>query len=96
MDKELVYNILNGDVDAEEENLPEGMEIADAFEEGSECCRLYEQVYEAKKRLCRRLNTEEDPEIELIIGNMSKIARILDYQMYDYGMAAARCGNGEQ
>lgn len=85
MNKEQVYYIMNGDIDGVEERLPEGVEIKDAFEPGSECCLLYDQVYDAKLRLCSRLNVEEDADVELIIGNMSRITKILACQMYEYG-----------
>ena len=41
--------------------------IANAFAEGSRCAKLYEEIFLAKQRLCDRLATQEDPDVERLI-----------------------------
>ena len=79
---ETVYETLIGDYE-EKYNVPG---VDNAFAEGSECDRLYQEVYEANRRLCERLGREdEDPDVELILGNLLEITRRLCLEMYRYG-----------
>lgn len=84
MDKELIYQFMNGEVDTTYTSVPQDFAIENEFASHKECGRLYERVYAAKRRLQRRLRTEEDKDIEEIISCMSDITRILAYKMYDY------------
>lgn len=86
MKGELIYQILNGDIDREEVQLPEGVEVVDEFDEGRECGRFYDKIYKAKLRLGKRLGTDEDSDVEEIIGCMDSISRILAMKMFEYGM----------
>jgi hypothetical protein len=47
---------------------------------------LYQEVYDANRRLCSRLGVDEDRDIENLISNMQEIAKILAMKMFDYGM----------
>lgn len=79
---ETVYQTLIGAYE-EKYNVP-GVE--NAFAEGSQCDRLYQQVYEANCRLCERLGQQdEDPDVELIVNNLLEITRVLCLEMYRYG-----------
>lgn len=90
--KEKIYQIMNGQL-TEIESLQIGdFLVEDEFADGKECNELYEEVYEANRRLCSRLKTEEDRDVELIINNMFKIARNLAMKMYDCGVASGKLG----
>ena len=82
---ENIYDTLTGSL-KEEYSIP-GVE--NAFESGSLCDRLYEQVYQANIRLCDRLGQiDEDPDVEIIINNLMEICRHLSLKMYRYGQMA--------
>lgn len=85
MKKELLYEMMNGFLISEMIPKEEGALVEDEFAEGKECCRLYEEVYGAKLRLCERLGANEDKDVEIIISSMEEIARLLSLKMYDYG-----------
>ena len=84
MQKELIYQIMNGDMDLEHISLVEDIGIEDEFSENRECEQLYGEVYNAKLRLAEKLGEDEDADVEQIINCMSKISRILSLKMYDY------------
>ncbi len=71
MQAELIYQILNGEIEQNEVLLPDGVEVADEFSEDRECGRLYERVYKAKLRLGKRLGMDEDSDVEEIINCMT-------------------------
>ncbi len=85
MQKEQIYQIMNGNVDQREAGLPENQIVANEFGEGRECGKLYDRVYAAKIRLSERLNVNEDRDVEEIINCMGSISKILALKMYDYG-----------
>ena len=63
--------------------------IEDVFAGDSECAILYDQVLAAYDRLRERLGiANEDPDIEMIIGNLMRIEKTIAYKMFDYG---SRC-----
>lgn len=86
---DIIYQIVNGEIDRSDAALPEGVEITDEFGEGRECGRLYERVYNAKLRLGKRLGIDEDSDVEEIINCMSSISRILATKMFEYGRKLA-------
>jgi hypothetical protein len=86
MNKEMIYQVMNGDISLDSVKLLEGLQVEDEFAEGKECGRLYSEVYEAKQRLLERLEESEDADIETIISNMEAISKILSLRMYDYGL----------
>jgi hypothetical protein len=86
MNKEMIYQIMNGDISLDSVKMPEGLQVEDEFAGGKECGRLYSEVYEAKQRLLERLEESEDADIETIISNMEAISKILSLRMYDYGL----------
>lgn len=86
MNKEIIYQVMNGDVDLEYSDLPENITVVDEFDSKRECGRLYEKVYAAKARLEERLGVQEDADVEEIIDCMASISKILAMKMYDYGM----------
>lgn len=89
MQKEEIFDRMNGFLSEGTCSLPGGIVVEDEFADGRECGRLYEEVYQAKLNLCRRLGQEEDKDVETIISNMEAIAKLLSFKMYDYGRAGA-------
>ena len=85
MQKELIYDKMNGFLTDGMLSLPEGVEIEDEFAEGKECGFLYEGVYQAKQNLCERLGEDEDSDVEAILSCMEGIARLLVMKMFEYG-----------
>lgn len=90
MQKELIYDKMNGFLTEGMASLQEGDAIEDEFAEGKECCLLYEGVYLAGRNLCERLGEDEDEDVETILNGMERIAMVLAMKMYEYG----RCGSG--
>lgn len=88
MDKELIYQIMNGEMDLTKINIPANMVIEDEFSGDRECGKLYGRVYNAELRLAEKLGNEEDEDVEEIINCMGSIARILSLKMFDYGREA--------
>ncbi len=89
MQKEQIYDKMNGFLTEETLSVPEGTVIEDEFAEGKECCLLYEGVYKAGRNLCERLGEDEDSDVEAILNGMERIARLLSMKMYEYGRQEA-------
>lgn len=83
--KEQIFEKMNGFL---VEGIPvskEAAEIADEFSAEKECGHLYDEVYEAKRRVCMRLGKEEDRDIEDMLSGMEKITRVISMKMYECG-----------
>ena len=80
MDAETVYLSLLGELT---EPTPG---IGNAFAPGQDCEKLYRQIFDAKCRLCDRLQEDENPDLECIINNFFSINRIMCLQMYRFGI----------
>ena len=89
MQKELIYDKMNGFLTDGMPSLPEGAVIEDEFAEGKECCLLYEGVYKAERNLCERLGEDEDSDVETILNGMERITRLVSMKMYEYGRREA-------
>ena len=85
MDTEYIYETLLG------ERVDPCPGIENAFSDGMRCAELYEEIYQAKMRLCERLGTEEDPDVELLISNFFDITRELSMKMFRYGQQFPKC-----
>ena len=84
MQKELIYDKMNGFLTEGMSSLQGGTAIEDEFTEGKECCLLYEGVYQAGRNLCERLGEDEDSDVETILNGMERISRPLSMKMYEY------------
>ncbi len=84
MQKELIYDKMNGFLTEGMYSLQEGAAIEDEFAEVKECCLLYEGVYQAGRNLCERLEEDEDSDVETILNGMERISRPLSMKMYEY------------
>ena len=95
MQKEQIFEKMNGFLTEELLLLPEQHIIEDEFAEGKECCLLYEGIYQAERNLCERLGEDENEDVEAILNGMERITRILAMKMYEYGKywCTARAGN---
>lgn len=77
-----IYMTLCGEI--EEANAVPGVE--NAYADGSQCDRLYTDIYQAYQRLCQRLGVEdEDADVEIIIDSLCRIQEILCEKMFHYG-----------
>ena len=90
MQKEQIFEKMNGFLAEGSHSLSEQADIEDEFAEGKECCLLYEGVYQAERNLCERLGEDEDEDVEAILNGMERITKLLAMKMYEYG----RCGRG--
>ena len=89
MQKELIYDKMNGFLTDGLPSLAEGTVVEDEFAEGKECCLLYEGVYQAGRNLCERLGEDEDEDVETILNGMERITRLVSLKMYEYGRREA-------
>lgn len=95
MQKEQIFEKMNGFLTEDLLMLPEQHVVEDEFAEGKECCLLYEGIYQAERNLCERLGEDENKDVETILNGMERITRILAMKMYEYGKygCTARIGN---
>lgn len=84
--KELIFDLMIGSLDIERFPCPASQIVANEYEDGRECEKLYGEVYEANQRICERMGVEEDDDVTTILNCMDNIARILAYKMFDYGV----------
>ena len=71
----------------------QGDRVPNIFAEGMPCEQLYEEVYNANRRLCERLGgLDEDKDVELIVFNLLKIADIQSIEMFRCGWKFAKEG----
>lgn len=88
--KQTVFDLMNGSINLEEFPTEESQHVENEFEQGKVCATAYQQIYEANQRLCNRLGTDEDKDVECIISNFFDIIHHLSMKMYDYGTYYAR------
>lgn len=83
--KKVLFNLMIGGYDAKQ--IPEDVAslVENEMEPGSVCDKLYAEVYEKNRRLCERLDVEEDADIECIINNLFEMAEYLSTKMFEYG-----------
>lgn len=80
MDAERVYLSMLGELIQPLPGVP------NAFRSGNPCEMLYQEIYEAKCRLCSRLNTDEDADVESILDHFWALNRELCLQRYRLGV----------
>lgn len=85
MNPDIVYHILTGRVDLKKTVVPANVEIPDMFAKGTECTRLYNEMYKARIRLENRLGTTDDPEVQYMIECMEAMNLVLAKEMYRLG-----------
>lgn len=87
--KDTIYEILLGESVEELTQNGVTMQIESVYQDGSECDKLYEAVYDANREICKKLGVDECKEVETIIANLNDIQRIVAMKMYDYGCQLA-------
>ena len=84
--KQLLYDLMNGSLDLENNAIEESRYVEDEFSEGKVCQIAYAEILDAYQRICERLGGgEEDKDIEVIMNNFNTIMEHLCMKMYDYG-----------
>ena len=78
---EMVYDRLLG------HNLLEtdAYHVENLFAEGASGDALYQDIYDANLRLCKRLGVEEDRDIQIIIDSFWEITKLVGEKMYRHG-----------
>lgn len=84
--KKKIYHLMIGAFDLEHYPIKESEYVENEYKEGSFCDKAYQEVFDAKCRICERLGIDEDKDIELIINNLLDIGKHLAIKMYDYGV----------
>ena len=65
--------------------------VPNLFAEGTLCTELYEAVYDANCRLCKRLgDLDEDEDVETIVSNLLQIAQLQSIEMFRCGWKFAK------
>lgn len=85
MQKEQIYDKMNGFFAEGTFSAPEKTVIKDGFAEGKECLLLYDDVYQAGRNLCERLGEDGDSEAKTILSEMERITMLLSLKIYAYG-----------
>lgn len=83
--KHLIYELVCGSRNLEDFPVKESLLVENEFEEGKFCNRAYDQIFNANRSLCNRLDEEEDIDVECIISNFMNLTKHLCFKMYDYG-----------
>lgn len=84
--EEVVYEILTGEMDAEEVSPELAQVVSNEFAEGKECAVLYDNIYKVKNRILERLNKENgDRDVEELMNLLDELDRKLCYKMFYYG-----------
>lgn len=86
-----VFQLMNGELKFEEDPVPESSVVKNEFEDGI-LGRYYQEAVDAGARICKRLNVEEDKDVELIITNLMRLGEYQAMKMYDYGRYYAKHG----
>lgn len=90
----LIYDLMTGSRNLEDYPVKESKVVTNEFEESMYCESAYNEVCDANRRICERLDVEEDDDVECIISNLLGIAKHLSLKMYDYGeYYAQKTGN---
>lgn len=79
---DVVYEQLTGETEPQNNPFP----VENMFADGCTCEELYNSVYAANLRLCDRLGTSEDTDVEIIINSLLRISRLLGRKMFLYGV----------
>lgn len=75
----LIYDLMMGSRNLEDYPVKESEVVINEFEEGMYCDSAYNEVYDANRKVCERLD------VECIISNLLGIAKHISMKMYDYG-----------
>lgn len=83
--KQMVYDLMNGDLNIEEYPLAVSKYIPSEFYEGSECSKLYDELYSTRLKIEEKYGTKVDDDVSIIIDRCFSISELLCMKMFDYG-----------
>lgn len=83
--KEQIYELASGYFTEEVNHVVNGVEILDEFQDGSTCSQLYAEITELKRKICERLQVDEDYDLEQMIDCMEELTKHMAMKMYEYG-----------
>lgn len=87
---ERVYDVVLGISDGEDCPAPPVGCVENAFADGARCDQLYERMHDTAERLCKRLDVEEDRDVETMIESWMDMMHIVSIKMFEYGVQFAR------
>lgn len=87
MDKKIVYELMNGWIDLDENPEYQKYQVEDEFKNGKECDVLLQQIDEASNRLLEIIG-ENKTDLEIIQNCYERMTSILCYKMFDYGYSS--------
>ena len=90
---ERVYDVVLGISDGEDCPAPQVGCVENAFADGARCDQLYQRMHDTAERLCKRLDVEEDRDVETMIGSWMDMMHIVAIKMFEYGVQFAWKGN---
>lgn len=95
MNKQMIYDMINGFMNCDALLLPENVWVKDEFAIGSEFDCLAEKIYQAKLNIGEKLDNPEDEDLEELSNCMNELMRLVALKMYDYGEQVARQQNAQ-
>ncbi len=88
---EVVYELVMGFNDLNQNRPPESRVVKNEFHPDSQCRALLDRVYLARVRLGMRLKTDaNDEDIMMLVDSYEELQRLLCLCMYDYGALLER------
>lgn len=90
--RELIFDLVCGNLNVDENSVPESALVKNEFEYGGKCDLAYDRILDAYSRLCARLGVEEwaDSDIEIIIDELMSIGKHTALKMFEYGLYFGR------
>jgi len=65
---------------------PDQFQVPCEYANGAPCWQLYEQILDARNRLCERFGIDpEDRDLDIILSSYEEINQIFGIKMYQYG-----------
>lgn len=83
--KEIVYELMTGAWNLGRYPVKESRYVTDEFTPGNTCDKLYEQIHATAERICERLHSQDDRDVELLFMDFLSLERHLCMKMYEYG-----------
>lgn len=84
--KEQIYEAVMGMYEDKKEYLIDGIQVKDAFARGEKCEEYYDNVHNAKMRLCAKLSDSDYEDVEVISQRLEQIAHDIAVKMFEYGV----------
>lgn len=88
--KEKIYEAISGMYAGLENYEIEGIRVKDEYGPEGDVRKIYEQVFEARERLNKRLGVDDDKDVHEVVSGMEDIMKIVGMKMYEYGYLMGR------